>query len=65
MDIYLLRCAIQDIPVFFNKNHRSITFQFYVIMVAEKEDSLVQQVQLHLAGEKEKREVKLKNKNLK
>ncbi len=39
--------------------------EIFIKRVVEKEDSLVQQVQLHLAGEKEKREVKLKNKILK
>jgi hypothetical protein len=39
--------------------------QLFKKMVAEKEDALAQQMQLHLAGEKEKRKVNLKNKNLK
>ena len=38
--------------------------QLFNKVVTEKEDSLVQQVQSHLAGEKEKRKVNLKNKIL-
>ncbi len=39
--------------------------EFFIKRVVEKEGDLVQQMQLHLAGEKEKRKVNLKNKDLK